>query len=54
VAARWHSHYKRTGEGVIAHGEASTRAELLREMKSFMIGHGSCLMSNLIEDAERA
>jgi hypothetical protein len=27
---QWHSHYKRIGEGVIAHGEARSRQELMR------------------------
>jgi hypothetical protein len=58
---RWSMGYFRAGQDLdiesaqacIREPDIRTREGILRETKRFMIGHGQCLMSNLIQSAEQ-
>jgi len=47
---QWHADYKFYPDYVTAGLMATTRAELLREVKRYLEGHGMCLITNLMED----
>jgi hypothetical protein len=48
----WHAEYVRSGGIVEASVHAMSRDELLERVASFMVGHGSGLLANLLQDAQ--